>query len=28
MGLPCNRVVMIGDDILTDVGGAQRAGMR
>lgn len=28
MGLTCNQVVMIGDDILTDVGGAQRGGMR
>jgi ribonucleotide monophosphatase NagD (HAD superfamily) len=28
MGLDARGVVMIGDDILTDIGGAQGAGMR
>ncbi|MGA2162088.1 MAG: TIGR01458 family HAD-type hydrolase [Methanoregula sp.] len=28
MGLAAERVVMIGDDIITDIGGAQAAGMR
>ena len=28
MGLAADEVVMIGDDILTDIGGAQAAGMR
>jgi len=28
MGLPAEQTVMIGDDILSDVGGAQRAGLR
>ena len=28
MGLPADGVVMVGDDILTDIGGAQAAGMR
>jgi HAD superfamily hydrolase (TIGR01458 family) len=28
MGLPADQVMMIGDDIQTDIGGAQRAGMK
>lgn len=28
MGLPADRVAMIGDDIITDIGGARKAGMR
>jgi phospholysine phosphohistidine inorganic pyrophosphate phosphatase len=27
LGLPADQVVMVGDDVLTDVGGAQRAGL-